>query len=216
MVYNLPIASYNLPVAVQVCQSEGAILTQASMAEYEEKFEVKTFESSLEQIRGDLERIQIYVGSNTSNAENEEKSVCPKVGSSTEEISEDLERTHLSSGDEETIHGDTRCVKSSGDEVVVYGEWRPKCEIRGKPCKKQIYGDPRAEIPRIPCYVASDECLVTGEEIRGNPCNELEGEERFSQEQEEGDKTDGERFTRTFSQKLIDPGPHPSQSRCFK
>ena len=85
MVYNLPVASYNLPVAVQVCQSEGAILTQASMAENEEKSEVKTFESSLEQIRGDIERIQIYLGSDTSNAENEEKPVCPKVESSTEE-----------------------------------------------------------------------------------------------------------------------------------
>ena len=150
------------------------------MAKNEEKSEVKTFESSLKQISEDLERIQIYFRSNTSNVENEEKSVGPKFESSTEEISENLERTHLSFGDEESIHG-----------------------------------DPRVEIPQ-PCYKASDEYLVAGGEIRGNPCKELEGEESctksFSQEQE----GDGEKFTRTFSQKLIDVGPHPSQSRCFK
>ena len=39
--------------------------------------------------------------------------------------------------------------------------------------------------------------------------------ESFSQEQE-GDETDREKFTRTFSQKLIDVGPHPYQGRCFK
>ena len=152
------------------------------MAQNEEKSEVKTFESSLKQISEDLERIQIYFGSNTSNFENEEKSVGLKVESSTEEISEDLEKTHFSSGDEESIHGDS-CV----------------------------------EIPGMsqPSYVASDEFVVAGGEIKDNPNDELEGVESFSQEQE-GDKTDGEKFTRTFSQKLIDVGPHPYQGRCFK
>ena len=84
------------------------------MAQNEEKSEVKTFESSLKQISEDLERIQIYFGSNTSSIENEKKSVGPKLESSTEEIiSEDLEKTHFSSGDEESVLGDP-CLEVPG------------------------------------------------------------------------------------------------------
>ena len=173
------------------------------MAENEEMSKVLKVESSLEQINESIERIHI---SNTSIAKNEEESVVPKVESSAEQINEDLERIYISFGSSTSIaeneeKSSAPKVESSTEQISKYLEGKHKHSryLRYLQDKVAIYGNPRMAIPWMsqPCQVSSEN--LREEEYRGNPCKE---------EQE------GEKFTRSFSQRLIDVGPHLFKGRC--
>ena len=176
------------------------------MAENGEKSKVLKVESRLEQKNESIERIHI---SNTSIAKNEEESVAPKVEGLAEQINEDLERIHISFGSNTSIAENEEKsvapnVECSTEHISKYLEGTHKHSryLRYLQDKVAIYGNPRMAIPGMskPCHHVSSKYLRE-EEIRGNPCKE----------EQEGDK-----FTRTFSQKWIDVGPHSFNGRCFK